>query len=67
MDKSKKIATIRVIREFTGMGLKDAKDLVENTPAILLRNVAMNEATSLSKKLGSVEATTSTLKSASSG
>jgi len=59
IDESEKIATIRVIRNFTGIGLKEAVDLVENTPVSLLKNVAMNEATNLKRELGNVGATTS--------
>lgn len=46
-----KIAVIKVVREITGKGLKEAKDLVEKTPALLKENVKKDEAEEIKKKL----------------
>jgi large subunit ribosomal protein L7/L12 len=40
----KKIGVIKLVREFTGLGLKECKDLVEGAPKILKEHVAMSEA-----------------------
>ena len=47
----KKIACIKVVREITGLGLKEAKDLVEGAPKPLKEGVAKDEAEELKKKL----------------
>lgn len=41
---SNKIQVIKAVRELTGLGLKDAKDLVEGAPANLKEDVAKDEA-----------------------
>jgi large subunit ribosomal protein L7/L12 len=46
-----KIAVIKVVRELTGLGLKDAKDLVEKAPAVVKENVKKEEAEEMKKKL----------------
>ena len=46
-----KISVIKVIREVTQMGLKDAKDLVEAAPKMLKEGMAKADAESLKKKL----------------
>jgi len=46
-----KVGVIKVVREITGLGLKEAKDLVEGTPAKIKEGVAKNEAEELKKKL----------------
>jgi large subunit ribosomal protein L7/L12 len=46
-----KIAVIKVVREITGKGLKEAKDLVEKAPAVLKENVKKDEAEEIKKKL----------------
>jgi len=46
-----KINVIKVIREVTQMGLKDAKDLVDAAPKMLKEGMAKAEAESLKKKL----------------
>jgi large subunit ribosomal protein L7/L12 len=46
-----KINVIKVIREVTQMGLKDAKDLVDAAPKIVKEGMAKAEAESLKKKL----------------
>jgi large subunit ribosomal protein L7/L12 len=47
----KKIDVIKVIRELTGLGLKEAKDLVEGTPKTLKEGVSKDEAEDIKKKL----------------
>ena len=55
----KKIQVIKVVRELTGLGLKEAKDLVDGAPKTVKEGVAKAEAESMKKKLeeagGSVE------------
>lgn len=46
-----KIGVIKVIRELTQMGLKDAKDLVDTAPKMLKEGVAKAEADVMKKKL----------------
>ncbi len=46
-----KINVIKVIREITGLGLKEAKDLVDNCPKPVKENIAKDEAESIQKKL----------------
>lgn len=41
---AKKIEVIKVVRELTGLGLKEAKDLVDNAPKALKEGVAKEEA-----------------------
>jgi large subunit ribosomal protein L7/L12 len=47
----KKIAAIKVVREITGLGLKEAKDLVEAAPKPLKEGVSKAEAEEMKKKL----------------
>ena len=49
--KDKKIAILKVVRTITGLGLKEAKDLVESTPKPLKEGVAKDEAEEVQKKL----------------
>jgi large subunit ribosomal protein L7/L12 len=42
---------IKVVREITGLGLKEAKDLVESAPAAIKEGVAKDEADEIMKKL----------------
>ena len=51
VDAAKKIAVIKVVREVTGLGLKEAKDLVEGAPKAVKENVAKAEAEELTKKI----------------
>ncbi|MFV0255465.1 MAG: 50S ribosomal protein L7/L12 [Erysipelotrichaceae bacterium] len=46
-----KIAVIKVVREVTGLGLKDAKDLVDNAPSAIKENIAPEEAAEIKTKL----------------
>ena len=48
---SNKIAVIKVVREMTGLGLKEAKDLVEGAPKAVKEGVAKADAEELKKKL----------------
>jgi len=50
-DPSKKITVIKVVREITGLGLKEAKDLVEGAPKAVKENISKDEAEALKKKL----------------
>src|SRR6185312_2472914 len=50
-DPAKKINVIKVVREITGLGLKEAKELVEGAPKPVKENVAKDEAANLKKKL----------------
>ena len=51
VDAAKKIAVIKEVREITGLGLKEAKDLVEGAPKAVKENVAKAEAEELKKKI----------------
>ena len=53
----KKIQVIKVVREITGLGLKEAKDLVEGAPKPVKEGAAKDEAETLKKKLTDVGAT----------
>ncbi len=46
-----KIAVIKVVREITGLGLKEAKDLVEGAPKTVKESVSKAEAEEMKKKL----------------
>ncbi len=46
-----KLNVIKVVRELTGLGLKDAKDLVESAPKALKEGVAKDEAEAVKKAL----------------
>ncbi|MBE3096102.1 MAG: 50S ribosomal protein L7/L12 [Planctomycetes bacterium] len=52
----KKIPVIKVVREITSLGLKEAKDLVEGAPKPIREGVAKKEAEDLKKKLEEVGA-----------
>lgn len=56
---SEKIKVIKVVRSLTGLGLKEAKDLVESAPAAIKEGVQKEEAESVKKQIeevgGSVE------------
>jgi large subunit ribosomal protein L7/L12 len=54
---SSKINVIKIVREVTGLGLKEAKDLVESSPKMLKENVAKIEAEEIKKKLTEAGAT----------
>lgn len=48
---NKKIGVIKVVRELTGLGLKEAKDLVEGAPKVLKESVPKAQAEEISKKI----------------
>jgi len=50
-DPAKKINVIKIVREITGLGLKEAKDLVEGAPKAVKENVSKDEAAKLKTKL----------------
>ena len=53
----KKINVIKAVREATGLGLKEAKELVDGAPSPVKENVAKAEAEELKKKLEEAGAT----------
>jgi large subunit ribosomal protein L7/L12 len=48
---AKKIQVIKVVREITGLGLKEAKDMVDGAPKTVKENVSKDEAAQLKAKL----------------
>jgi large subunit ribosomal protein L7/L12 len=52
----KKIQVIKVVRELTGLGLKEAKDIVEAAPKVVKSGVTKEEAETMKKKLEEVGA-----------
>jgi len=50
-DPAKKVNVIKVVREITGLGLKEAKDLVEGAPQTVKEGVAKADAEAMKKKL----------------
>ena len=52
-----KIAVIKVVREATGLGLKEAKDLVDGAPKTIKENVAKEDAEKLKASLTEAGAT----------
>jgi large subunit ribosomal protein L7/L12 len=52
-----KIKVIKVVRELTGLGLKEAKDLVDGAPKTVKENVSKDEAASMEAKFKEVGAT----------
>ena len=53
---AEKVKVIKVVREVTGLGLKEAKDLVDGAPKIVKEGVSKAEAEELKKKLEEVGA-----------
>jgi large subunit ribosomal protein L7/L12 len=53
----KKIQVIKVVRELTGLGLKEAKDLVDGAPKAVKEGVTKAEAEEVQKKLVDAGAT----------
>src|SRR6476659_9726921 len=47
----KKVGVIKVIRELTGLGLKEAKDLVEGVPSVVKEGVNKADSDTMKKKL----------------
>jgi large subunit ribosomal protein L7/L12 len=54
---AQKINVIKVVRELTGLGLKEAKDLVEGAPKPVKTGVSKEESETIKKKLTDVGAT----------
>jgi large subunit ribosomal protein L7/L12 len=52
-----KVGVIKVVREITGLGLKEAKDLVEATPANIKDGIPKKDAEEVKKKLDEAGAT----------
>jgi large subunit ribosomal protein L7/L12 len=50
-DAAKKINVIKVVRELTGLGLKEAKELVEGSPKPVKENVSKEDAEKMKKQL----------------
>ena len=48
---AKKIQVIKVVREITSLGLKEAKDAVDNSPSVLKEGISKAEAEEIKKKL----------------
>jgi len=53
----KKINVIKVVREVTSLGLKEAKDLVDGAPKVVKEGVSKDEAATIKKKFEEVGAT----------
>jgi large subunit ribosomal protein L7/L12 len=51
IDAAKKVGVIKVVRELTGLGLKEAKDLVEGAPQTVKEGVDKKTAEEMKKKL----------------
>ena len=51
IDAAKKVGVIKVVRELTGLGLKEAKDLVEGAPQTVKEGVDKKTADDMKKKL----------------
>jgi large subunit ribosomal protein L7/L12 len=47
----KKVGVIKVVRELTGLGLKEAKDLVEGVPGTIKEGVSKDDSDAMKKKL----------------
>jgi len=54
---SSKVGVIKVVRSLTGLGLKEAKDLVESVPAAIKEGVGKDEAEGVKKQLEEAGAT----------
>ncbi|MDP4092386.1 MAG: 50S ribosomal protein L7/L12 [Bacillota bacterium] len=52
-----KIKVIKVVREITGLGLKEAKDLVDGAPSTIKENVSKEDAAAMEAKFKEVGAT----------
>jgi large subunit ribosomal protein L7/L12 len=48
---AKKVAVIKVVRSITGLGLKDAKDMVESAPVAVKEGLSKTEAVEIAKQL----------------
>nr|QCI04458.1 ribosomal protein L12 [Antithamnion hubbsii] len=50
-DASKKIAVLKAVRSLTGLGLKEAKELVESAPKVIKENTSKEDAEEIKSKL----------------
>ena len=50
-DAAKKINVIKVVREITGLGLKEAKDAVEGAPKVLKEGLSKEDAAKIAKQI----------------
>jgi large subunit ribosomal protein L7/L12 len=50
-DQTKKIAVIKIVRELTGLGLKESKDIVDKAPQVIKNGVLREEAEAMKTKL----------------
>jgi large subunit ribosomal protein L7/L12 len=50
-DQTKKIAVIKIVREITGLGLKEAKDLVDKAPQAVKKGAPREDAEQMKEKL----------------
>ena len=64
---AEKVKVIKVVREVTGLGLKEAKDLVDGAPKVVKEGAAKEEAEEIKKKLEEVGASRYSSTSAPSG
>ena len=53
---SEKVKVLKVVREITGLGLKEAKDTVEGAPKVIKEGISKDEAEEVKKKLEEVGA-----------
>ncbi len=53
---AEKVKVIKVVREITGLGLKEAKDVVDNAPKVLKEGVSKEEADAMKAKIEEVGA-----------
>ncbi len=51
VDAAKKIAVIKAVREVTGLGLKEAKDLVDGAPKVLKEGVSKEDAAKIKETI----------------
>ncbi len=49
-----KISTIKTVREVTGLGLKEAKDLVDGAPKPIKENISKDDAAAIAKKFDGI-------------
>ena len=59
VEASQKVAVIKMVRECTGLGLKEAKELVDSAPKPVEKELSKTDAEALKKKLEAVGATAS--------
>lgn len=52
----KKIAILKIIRNITGLGLKESKDIVDNTPKVVKEGITKDESETFKKELEAVGA-----------